>query len=198
MRRKEKGENRKVGRLKWNEKQDVPFNNSFFSPANVTWWNEIKNWVPDVDKPVVLLPCSRHRPYKSSMTHQLMSPVTREPRFIKVVLSEPLVIVPYHLESLTPPYNYPPSTLLENEIEIQAFIKRLREWLSLVLERTGRRKYYYVGGRHHLNNVLLKAVDPLPIEVTFKLSKKGIAGFTSAARGLRRVILNDLKEGRFF
>ena len=73
------------------------------------------------------------------MTHNFLSAVTREPKFIKVVISEPLVIVPYEFENEIPNYNYPPEILRKNEQEYQIFVDRLHEWFEYVYNKSKRK-----------------------------------------------------------
>ena len=175
-------------------RQDVPINASFNSPSNIAWWNRIKNWVPDINKPVVLLPCSRQRPYSKSMTHNFLSAVTREPKFIKVVISEPLVIVPYEFENEIPNYNYPPEILRKNEQEYQIFVDRLHEWFEYVYNKSKRKKYYYIGGKHHLD-IILKATKNLPLKIIYELPPRGIRDYAATAQILKKKILSDFIKG---
>ncbi len=130
------------------------------------------------------------------MTHNFLSAVTRNPHFVKVVISEPLVIVPYELENEAPPYNYPPKILRKNKEEYQIFVERLHEWFACVLKKTRRRKYYYIGGRHHLN-VILDAKKDLPLTIVYEIPPRGIRDYAQYARILKDRIMMDVENNVF-
>lgn len=145
-------------------KKDGPsFNNSFLTLPNTQWFHFIfQNWLPDVDKPLVFLPCGggfKTRKKKSkdtrkfisnAMGHQVMSIVTRNSDYERVILSEPLTVIPYSLEAhnIRPDYNLP-----AEDLSIQSewiFIERVGMILMKIkAEQSNRDFVYYCGCRHH-------------------------------------------------
>lgn len=103
--------------------------------------------------------------FSHSTTHQFLSAITRCEDFERVVISEPLTIVPYALEGQHPDYNVPTEDLtIQDEV---AFTIRLGNWLNIVKRKQPKRKYiYYIGGTHHyfvLKQTLEKARKPFKL-----------------------------------
>jgi hypothetical protein len=67
------------------------------------WFARVVNWLPDQAKPLVFLPCGSaaktrakfgKKMISQGLGHQLMSAVTRETAFERVIHSEPLTFIP--------------------------------------------------------------------------------------------------------
>lgn len=185
---------------------DLPANNaSFMSFENIRWFNFIQSWEPNKEKPLVLLPCARANKTRTeqdprkfisnSVSHQFLSAITRNSNFERVILSEPLTIIPYELEGhiLRPDYNLPP-----DELSIQSewiFMRQLALWLLRVKTVQPSRDYiYYVGAKHHY--FILKysnEIAGLPFKIIYKIPERGILGYSKAAKEFVFEI-NDLEN----
>ena len=130
------------------------------SKENYDWFFDvIMNWLPDPSKPVVFLPCgsaekTREKYGKKMISqgrgHQYLSSITRDPRFEKIIISEPLVLIPYSIEDdpRRPDYDYHPKYLTIPNRSV--FIIRLNRWLNYLKKKQPERKFiYYIGPRHH-------------------------------------------------
>ena len=135
------------------------FNNCFFTNENNSWFVHALFWFPDPLKPLVLLPCGRaektrakygRKKISEGFTHNLMKAVRSDDHLEKVIISEPLTIIPYEIEMhpLRPDYNLPARDLsIQSEFTFQI---RLGFWLSKLKRRQPERKFiYYVGATHH-------------------------------------------------
>lgn len=191
---------------KLNRFNDLPANNaSFMSFENIRWFNFIQSWEPNKEKPLILLPCARANKTRTeqdprkfisnSVSHQFLSAITRNSNFERVILSEPLTIIPYELEGhiLRPDYNLPP-----DELSIQSewiFMRQLALWLLRVKTVQPSRDYiYYVGAKHHY--FILKysnAIAGSPFKIIYKIPKRGILGYSKAAQEFVLEI-NNLEE----
>jgi len=128
--------------------------------------------------------------FSHSTTHQFLSAITRCEDFEKVVISEPLTIVPYALEGQHPDYNVPTEDLtIQDEV---AFTIRLANWLNIVKRKQPKRKYiYYIGGTHHyfvLKQTLEKARKPF--KLIYEIPEGGVKGYASAAKSFKEVVMN--------
>nr|WP_147664672.1 hypothetical protein [Candidatus Prometheoarchaeum syntrophicum] len=107
-------------------KDHLAKNASFMTPENIRWFNYVlMNWLPPKVGPFVFLPCgcanktrSEKDPRKffsQGMSHQFTSKNTRNENYSRIILSEPLTIIPYSLESheLRLDYNLPPPTIFQ-------------------------------------------------------------------------------------
>ena len=188
---------------KLNRLNDLPAKNaSFMSFENMKWFNLIVSWVPDVKKPLVCLPCARANKTRTtkdprkfisnSVSHQILSAITRDPYFERVILSEPLTIIPYELEGhiFRPDYNLPVA-----ELSIQSewiFMRQLALWLLRVKIAQSTRHYiYYIGAKHHY--FILKYSNKIagsPFKIIYKIPKKGILGYATAAKEFVHEIIN--------
>lgn len=182
------------------KKPDSPgFNQSFFNVPNTFWYNYVINWLPHKKKPLIFLPCANasktrkkygKKMFSHSTTHQFLSAITRCEDFEKVVISEPLTIVPYALEGQHPDYDVSTEDLtIQDEI---AFITRLANWLNIVKRKQPNRKYvYYIGGAHHyfiIRQALKEA--RYPFKLIYEVPESGVTGYSASARGFKEVILN--------
>jgi len=162
------------------------FNNSFLTPANMKWYCYIVNWLPDPLKPLVFLPCGRgektrkkycKKKISESMTHNFFKAIRENNWFEKVILSEPLTIIPYEKEMhpLRPDYNLPAKDLsIQSE---RIFINQLALWLLRVKMNQSNREYvYYCGSLHHffilhfanlIANSFCPGVIVIPINLLF-------------------------------
>lgn len=183
------------------------FNNSFMTKSNLIWFNfVISNWYPDENKPLIALPCGKANKTRNKygkkmisqgMGHQLLSAITRCDKFERVILSEPLTIIPYSLESheFRPDYNLPAKDLsIQSE---QIFIRQLAFWLILLKNKQKKRKYiYYIGGKHHF--FILKFANKLagePFKLVFKIPKRGLIDYGPSAKEFKKEILELENNG---
>lgn len=202
------GDIKKMSKL--NRLNDLPANNaSFMSFENIRWFNFILSWEPNKEKPLVLLPCARANKTRTkqdprkfisrSVSHQFLSAITRNSSFERVILSEPLTIIPYELEDhiLRPDYNLP-----VKELSIQSewiFMRQLALWLLRVKTVQPSRYYiYYIGAKHHY--FILKysnAIAGSPFKIIYKIPERGILGYSKAANEFVLEI-NNLEENNIF
>lgn len=167
-------------------KSDELFNDSFHSLENILWWSKVQYYRPNPLKPIVFLPCSRQKPFSKSMTHSFLGSITKDPGLQKIVLSEPLVIVPYELEDKIPAYNYPPKLLQQRPVEKLTFIHRLEEFLNWI-KYLSTNTIYYVGGKHHYE-ILTKANKMIDLELIAIIPERGIRDYSQGAKQLRALI----------
>ena len=147
-------------------------NADFNSPQNLAFQKRVFTTYHAPAKPIVFLPCAAGKKrqkglgYSQCMTHQVMSIITKNPAIEKIVLSEPLVAVPYKFEREIPLYNYPPKLLTPNDETI--FVNRTAQFLTqLKQQEQSRTIIYYVGGKHHadiLEKANKKANSPFNIK----------------------------------
>jgi len=97
----------------------------------VLWHRFLINYLPKfVKKIVLLLPCSRVKPYRESPTHRIAwSRISRagvQDKVSILVLSEPMILVPRELDTLYPFANYelPPQALDDEGRDLMAGILR--------------------------------------------------------------------------
>jgi hypothetical protein len=152
----------------------VPFNASFLTLENIRWWHHVSiNYSIPFNKEIMFLPCagghktrdkirtklengfeiSYRDPRKfisESMTHNCMKAIRECNNFEKIILSEPLTIIPYSLEqdSLRPDYNLPVDFLsVQGEF---IFIDRLSQFLlKIKYSQPWRENIFYFGNSHH-------------------------------------------------
>jgi hypothetical protein len=196
-----------------------PLNASFLTLENINWWLYISTtFVPALEKRLFFLPCagalktrqknkdrlinghevdaSDTRKFISqSMSHQFMKSIREDSSNECVILSEPLVIIPYQFEAdkHRPDYNLPVDFLsIQSEF---IFIDRLSQYLlKLKWIQPQRRDIFYFGGAHHyfiLHYANLLASNPLtgecPFNIIYYVPKEGIKGF---ARGSEEFMNN--------
>lgn len=179
------------------------FNTSFYTRVNMEWFQRVLRWLPDPAKPLVFLPCgsaakTRARYGKKmiskGLTHAYMSAITRDTALERVILSEPLTIIPYELEGLHPDYNLPPEALsIHSE---RTFINQLALWLARVkLTQPERQHAFYCGSTHHFF-ILHVANEQAgrPFQIYHEVPATGIRGYAAAARQLRCTI-EELEAG---
>ncbi|MEX2715087.1 MAG: hypothetical protein Q6370_002180 [Candidatus Sigynarchaeota archaeon] len=180
------------------KKAELPgFNTSFLTPDNMRWFARVVHWLPDPAKPLVLLPCGSAAKTRAKygkkmisrgLGHQLMSAVTRDPSLERVILSEPLTIIPYALEGQHPDYNLPP-----HELSIQGervFINQLALWLARVHAAQPERRFvYYVGAIHHYF-ILHYANETAgrPFRLVREVPARGVRDYAAAAKALASTI----------
>jgi len=184
-------------------KDHLAHNASFLTPSNIRWFNYVlMNWLPPESKPLVFLPCARANKTRNekdtrkfisqSMSHQFLSKITRNKIFCKIILSEPLTIIPYSLEShsLRPDYNLPTDYLsIQSEF---IFMRQLALILSKIhANQPKRRHLYYIGGSHHY--FILHYANKMlgePFKIIFKIPARGIRDFASASKEFNQEIID--------
>lgn len=188
------------------------FNGSFYTPDNIKWFDFISEiWLPDPQKHLVFLPCAmgdktraKHgkKVFSESTTHQFMRAIRTEERFEKVVLSEPLTIVPYEYELhyLRPDYNLPAEDLSWQE-EVTFILQLADILLKIRLHQPERQQIFYCGGTHHYfilkfaNIKMHSKYGVEPFEIIAVVPEGGSRGYSRGAEQLRQMIL-DLEEGK--
>jgi predicted RNA-binding protein len=105
-----------------------------------------------------------------------------------VIVSEPLVLIPYALENRIPDYNLHPIQL-SNEVKWE-IIRRISHFLkNLKDKQPTRERIYYVGSKHHYEmlmtannicNTIFELVSIIPFH--------GIRDYTKAAQSMREII----------
>jgi hypothetical protein len=185
-----------------NKLKELPERNAnFMTIPNIRYFNLIMaEYLPPINKPLVFLPCGRAnktrtqtdlRKYISQgTTHQFMSKVTRCEDYEKVIISEPLTLIPYSYEShkLRPDYNVPPSAL---SIQCEMiFIRQLALFLyKLRIAQPERNFIYYCGAFHHYfilfyaNKLLYK-----PFQIVHAVAQKGLIEYSKKAEELVKLI----------
>ena len=182
------------------------FNVSFFTHENMLWFNQvIMNWMPPVDKHLVFLPCGNAEKTRGrvrngevddrkfiseGLGHNLLKPVREDEDLEKVILSEPLTMIPYAEEAnkLRKDYDLPVSELcVQGE---NTFINQLALWLlKLKVCQPGRNYIYYIGGCHHfliLHYANKRAGEPF--RIIHEIPPRGLRDYTSSAAKLVQVI----------
>lgn len=164
-------------------------NADFFSKENQTYFTHVlQTYRCDPHKPLVFLPCASTKPISKSRTHCYLSPLTRDDRFEKVIISEPQSVIPYSMEDLCPNYDFPPKDLTVKDREV--YIRRIGIFLAKLAEIRSSRILWYIGGQHHLD-ILREAVE---IEKHFivigTVPPKGIRDYHRSAKNLADEILS--------
>jgi len=177
------------------------FNNCFFTPENNSWFVHTLFWFPDPLKSLVFLPCGRaektrakygRKKISEGFTHNLMKAVRSDGNLEKVIISEPLTIIPYEIEMhpLRPDYNLPAKDLsIQSEFTFQI---RLGFWLSKLKRRQPERKFiYYVGATHHYFILFwANALADYPFTIIHEIPPHGIRDYATSAQKLRDMIYN--------
>jgi len=108
----------------------------------------------------------------------------------KVILSEPLTLIPYAIEGhpARPDYNLPPEYLsIQGE---RCFINQVSQWLLLLKQKQpNRTNIFYVGGKHHF--LILYFANKragFPFRLIFSLPANGLKDYTAAADTLVKMI----------
>jgi len=201
-------------------KEGLPLNASFLTLENINWWLWLTmNYLPPPDKRVFFLPCAggfktRNKlrmnvqgemvidPRKfisESKTHNVMKAIRDDPLNEKIILSEPLTLIPYSLESheIRPDYNLPVDFLsVQGEF---IFIERLSHYLlKLKCAQPDRKYIFYFGGAHHYfildySNILAGS----PFEIIYKVPARGSAFFTPEAEKFMTEIREMETSGHF-
>jgi hypothetical protein len=182
------------------------FNTSFLTPANMRWFaTKVLGFLPDPAKPLVFLPCGSaaktrekfgKKMISQGLGHQLMSAVTREPSFDRVILSEPLTIIPYALEGQHPDYNLPPGDLsIQGE---RIFINQLGLWLARVkVAQPDRRFVYYLGAIHHYFILhFANEAAGRPFHVVREIPARGVRDYAEAAKTFKETIITTEATGQ--
>ena len=184
------------------------FNNSFMTTQNIIWFHEVMKWLPDREKPLVFLPCAAARKTRGknndlrkfisqSTTHQFLSSITRNKSYERVILSEPLTVIPYALEShpLRPDYNLP-----VKDLSIQSewlFIHQLALFLLNVKnQQPTRQRVFYTGARHHYFVLYFaNKIAEKPFELIYNIASNGIKDYSKVAGELNTALQEFLKTG---
>jgi hypothetical protein len=183
------------------QKEQAPLNESFMSTPNLIWFHFALNYLPPTSKPLVFLPCGSANKTRGQngdsrkfisrgLSHQLMSAITRCEKYSKIILSEPLTIIPYDIEghSLRPDYNLPPDYLsVQSEF---IFIHNLSLYLArLKLIQPERTLIYYLGAMHHY--LILHFANKLagsPFTIVREIPVRGLADYSKGANNLVSII----------
>ncbi|NMC06732.1 MAG: hypothetical protein GYA24_16060 [Candidatus Lokiarchaeota archaeon] len=186
--------------------EQAGFNTSFLTPENMRWFNtRALHFLPDPAKPLVCLPCGSaaktrekfgKKMISQGLGHQLMSAVTREPRFERVILSEPCTIIPYALEGQHPDYNLPPQDLsIQSE---RIFINQLALWLARVKVAQPDRKFaYFIGGIHHFFILhFANEAAGRPFHLVREIPARGVRDYAASAKAFHEVILTTEATGQ--
>lgn len=180
---------------KYRKTTEPVFNADFNSHPNLEFQEKVLNeYHAPKDKAIVFLPCAsgkksrkegKGKIFADSQSHQYMSAITKEKDLERIVISEPLVAVPYSLQTQMPDYNFPIDKLTEKDRII--FTERLAKFLKkLKREEPERERVYYLGGSHHANiltNANQKAGYPFELE-TF-VNPKGNIAYAYEAKRMR-------------
>jgi hypothetical protein len=214
-------------------KNEAFLNASFMSPENLNWYIWISmNYLPDPNKRLFFLPCAggfKTRDKKrvlpsgeieidtrkfisQSFTHNTMKPIRDDPLNEKVILSEPLTIIPYDSEStiidahgesqvvkhlwesspMRPDYDLPAEDLsIQGEF---IFIERLSLFLLRLKTLQPERKYvFYFGGHHHY--FILYYANELagePFSIIYHIPRRGFAqNTTESERFMKEIYLME-------
>ncbi|NMC08137.1 MAG: hypothetical protein GYA24_23225, partial [Candidatus Lokiarchaeota archaeon] len=163
------------------------------------------HFLPDPAKPLVCLPCGSaaktrekfgKKMISQGLGHQLMSAVTREPRFERVILSEPCTIIPYALEGQHPDYNLPPQDLsIQSE---RIFINQLALWLARVKAAQPERQHvFYIGAIHHYFILhFANETTGRPFHLVREIPARGVRDFAEAAKHFHATILETVATGQ--
>jgi len=119
-----------------------------------------------------------------------MKAIRCDENFEKVIISEPLTIIPYEIEMhpLRSDYNLPAKDLsIQSEF---AFQTRLGFWLSKLKRRQPERKYiYYLGATHHYFILFwANAMADYPFTIIHEIPPCGIRDYARSAEKLRDII----------
>lgn len=168
---------------------EKPYNADFLiTKHNEFYVRVLKTFNYKTRKPIVFLPCSKTKPYSKSLTHCYLSPITRDPNLERIVISEPLAVVPYSMEGMAPKYNYPPKDLTPQDRMI--LIRRVAIFLYILVEENHAiKKIYYIGGKHHYE--VLKTACPEELDLIALVPPKGIRQYTEYARKLHDIIYSE-------
>jgi hypothetical protein len=185
-----------------------PKNESFMSMDNLMWFHFVVNYLPPENKPVVFLPCGNANKTREKnagrkfisqgMSHQLMSKITRNPNYTKIILSEPCSIIPYELEDhpMRKDYNLPP-----NYLSIHAefiFIHNVALYLTRIkLKQPFRHVIYYLGAAHHY--FILYFANQLagsPFQIMHEIPARGIMDYAAGAEKMVTLI-DQIENGEF-
>lgn len=176
----------------------VPFNDDFNNPPNVAWFERVMNEKFDTKKPIVFLPCALagktrekygKKKISQSMSHQMMSAITRNPYIEKIIMSEPLTVIPYRIEDQMPDYEYPPKLLKKRPGQREIFIERLSRFLHK-LKDEGHKKVYLIGGKDRIE-ILEAANKNVQLPVYIEWLKTGSTYYSQAAERLLKQIEKD-------
>lgn len=183
-----------------------PFNATFLTIENIQWFLFVSmNFIPNENKRLIFLPCAGghktrgkkrlttsgeihfdHRKFISESTsHQFMKAIRDDPENEKIILSEPLTLIPYDRSNemweshpLRPDYNLPVECLsVQGEF---IFIERLALYLSKLKQIQKWREYiYYFGGAHHFFILhFANKLAGMPFEIIFKVPERGTIDYT--------------------
>jgi hypothetical protein len=164
------------------------------------WWAEVQTYRLTTAL-ALFFPCAKAQQagkiIQRSVTHTWAAALTRwaHPLLQRVIISEPLTIIPYARRDY-PTYNYPPALLRENalhwERDYPLFVERLSGWLR---QQSGRRTYLWFGPTryyHHLR--ILQAAWPLNEPLFTVWPTGGTRNIGYGARCLRFEIERALRE----
>lgn len=178
-----------------NKQEELPaFNESFFSSKNMKWFYFVMSYLPPLDKPLVFLPCGSANKTRGKngdprkfisqgFSHQIMSKITRNDAYCKIILSEPLTLIPYDLEShpLRPDYNLPPDYLsIQSEL---IFMERVCSYLNMLKRLQPEREVvYFLGSTHHF--LILHGANEMaknPFRIIRDIPEGGLKDYAKAA-----------------
>ena len=124
----------------------IQVTHTFDHPEVVAFTDRIlREWNPD-GRPILFVPCSKHKPIQDSKTHKQMFHRFLD-RFQLLILSEPLTVIPYDAYDY-PDYDYSPGALWRIEGESDKFRERLKRFL--IHKKLGERVCYFFTPHHHL------------------------------------------------
>jgi predicted RNA-binding protein len=172
---------------------DIPENADFYSHENQQFYVKVlEEFKFKTKKPIIFVPCASKKPISRSRTHCYLSPITRNPLFEIIIISEPQTIIPYQLEKYCPNYDYPPNRL--NERDKWQLIRRLGIFLGKLCEEMPKRKHlFYIGGKHHFE-ILQKANGiNQNFEIFSEIPKRGIRDYNISAKYFSNFIINQEK-----
>lgn len=156
----------------------------FYNIILSEWRSLIRN-----KKVIIFLPCASTKPIQNSQTHCFLSPITRthENSILKVIVSEPLTLIPYRYQKY-PNYDYTPKDLRDDLDEYNIFISRLKKFKELTPKYI---KCYYIGGKHHYE-ILQKA----GWKINYFKPDNGLIGYKNKAIELQNEIFSDKNTNR--
>jgi hypothetical protein len=130
------------------------------------------------------------------MSHNFMSAITYNPKYCKIILSEPLSLIPYELEDhpLRKDYNLPPDYLsIQSEI---LFIHNVGLYLArLKTMQPQRERIYYLGATHHY--FILYFANEFaghPFEIYHIIPPKGLTDYKQGSLDMVKLIEQCEKE----
>ncbi|MFW9954662.1 MAG: DUF5591 domain-containing protein, partial [Candidatus Thorarchaeota archaeon] len=119
---------------------------SFDNPEVIDFTQSvIETWMPS-KKPILFVPCSKHKPIQESLSHKQMFHRFRD-KLDLLILSEPLTIIPYDRFDY-PDYDYPPYALWRIEGESDKFKDRLTTFLEI--KKLNNYYCFFFTPHHHL------------------------------------------------